>query len=545
MTAFVSKIDSDYKIKTQYKQQETFSQQLQPQTQIELEEVYDPKKSVFGELQAFVAGVKRDNPNAGPLKVVADMEKIGNDKPILNVVNKRYSGHMVFKVCTAVGTVLDIFKVRQPSTQKADPNASDFDKSASVAQARDEIMLTCHAYETAINGQARDEKIKLLRKNLALGQFGLVRTGSSGKKVKLAVTVREFITTVKKSTIKGKLDEVIKSEKQNTIELPKIIYEKCTANNRIIWEKVDPNKELSLNASIKTWDEYQPRVVLEEDLEIANMLFSKDIVTAIETTGSKSEFFPKLLKHMCNEYKVLFNTLKEVMPRFVDNLGNLTHGYKNYLKRIELLANSNTIFEEGSTEKKIYENQQKLTPMYKILEKAAVELEQIARLETEITGTIKTPSKELVECLQKGKLTIKDYNASKSKKTMKEFIAKERQAIIDRQTNANSDIVETSRLLSEQTTQLFDSVHPYKRDLDIIDETQVSLDEMVGKYQDLLNGHDDSTKTFKLSKEEVTSIQLQLKLINEKITETVKFKTSLEIKPLEKKDLTFKKEQSH
>ncbi len=233
------------------------------------------------------------------------------------------------------------------------------------------------------------------------------------------------------------------------------------------------------------------------------------------------------------------------MSRFVNNQVKLTYGYTNYLKHMELLANSNTVFEEGSITQKLLDNQQKLTAMDKILGKATVDLERIERLEMEITGTIKIPSTELVECLQKGKLTIKDYNSTKSKKAIKEVIAGERQAIIDRQSNANRVIFETSRLVSEQKTQLFDTVHPYKRDLDIIDDTQFSLEEMAGKYQDLLNGHNDSNKTFKLSKEEVTSIQLQLKVINDKITEIGKFKVSLEVKPLEKKDQTLKKEQSH
>ncbi len=503
----------------------------QQQPQIEVEEIFDPNKTGFGELQAFVARVKRDNPNAGPLKVVVDMEKTGDDKPILNVVNKKYSGHMVFKVCTADGRVLDTLKRRQPSTQKVDPNASDSDKSAAVSKARDEIMLTCHAYETAINGQATDEKIKLLRKNLALGQFGLVREGG---KIKLAVTVREFITTVKKSKIKGKPDELIKSEKQRTIELPNIVYEKVIGQNNVVtWKKVNTEEPIDFNGNKKAWNEYQPPVFLKDD-KTEELLHSDNIVQDIDVGGreQRSGKLGKLIEHTRRESNSLDKKLISVKNNLVDEQGDLKGGYKSYLEH-EKLHLPNAVPPEGSLEKKIRDHQNSIPQLNTLKQTAETKLAMLTRIEAELdSGRAGTtgPSEALDDFRFGSNINITDnrqYNDPLIKEKIKKAIAASRRENTINKQEADKEIATKNKLISEQKKELFEAGRPYKMALVSLDETQASLTAMRNQYKKLIDDHGEANNLFKLSVDDLAAVKAEYNNLTDKISAVIKFKADL------------------
>ncbi len=91
------------------------------------------------------------------------------------------------------------------SQQKLEEKALESEKSEALSNARDKVLASFFMYKAAINGKVTDDNIKLLRRMLGLGggwKF-VSNSGSSSKKIKLAVVIDEEVTRVEESKVKG------------------------------------------------------------------------------------------------------------------------------------------------------------------------------------------------------------------------------------------------------------------------------------------------------------------------------------------------------
>ncbi len=551
--------DGDY-IRVRYQQQQQPVQQQQGPTgpqggtgpqqepQIEVEERYSTTEP-FGRLQKLVDDAKRENPLArGPLKVIGDVKKTPDGKPILNVYKGWYSGTMIFKVIDADNRELATLEELQPtSQQKLDEKASESEKAEALGKARDKLLVSCLMYKTAINGKVTDDNIKLLRQKLGLGGGWKIdsTTESSSKTIKLAVIIDEEVTRVEKSKVKGQPDKTRTFTKQRTIELPNIIYIKCTENNKVIWKEINPDTPIQFNASDRrTWEEYKPDVFLEDD-ETVKMLHSDNIVQEIDLNGpeERSKKLGDLIKRTRHEGETLGRKFESVKNHLVDNQGNFKPGYQEYLKHQEIARqkenarqNAQNFIPPGvSIEKRIYDNEQNLPLLNTTKQENELKIIKLKELITEINiKKLTNPSDNLKDFAFFKNVKFdspEHYKNSVIKSKIAKFIETELKTTDDLLQETEKEIAKTNKLISDETKTLFDAGRPFTMNLESLDETQASLMAMGNQYDKLLIAH--GRKEIKLSDSDLKNVMREANSINAKISDIIKFKAELKNKPLE------------
>lgn len=334
---------------------------------------------------------------------------------------------------------------------------------------------------------------------------------------------------------------MIKSEKQRTIELPKIVYERVIGQNNVVtWKKVNTEEPIDFNGNKKAWNEYQPPVFLKDD-KTEELLHSDNIVQDIDVGGreQRSGKLGKLIEHTRRESNSLDKKLIPVKNNLVNEQGDLKGGYKSYLEH-EKLHLPNAVPPEGSLEKKIRDHQNSIPQLNTLKQNAETKLAMLTRIEAELdSGRAGTtgPSEALDDFRFRSNINITDnrqYNDPLIKEKIKKAIAASRRENTINKQEADKEIATKNKLISEQKKELFEAGRPYKMALVSLDETQASLTAMRNQYKKLLDDHVDANNLFKLSVDDLAAVKAEYNNLTDKISAVIKFRADLKIKPLQK-----------
>lgn len=457
---------------------------------------------LYGKIGALMKRAKEDNPNVGALTVKVEPRMVG-DSMVLdqygdpNSNKSWYKGTVKISILDSQGNEVGTAEhtIYPPDRVSRDKYADEKAQGC----ARNSILLVCNAHEHAFNtnitgaDEATKDKIEKLRKQLGTGEIPVEYAVVRGEE-----TIKHSVIVLKKD-LEGKVT-------REELGIPEKLYERVDTQQGKIWKPTTNSlEELQQSGSgyLKA-GEYKPRVILEKDREMMELVYSSDKDIQQKIKEDKSQL-PKLLEGIKRENKWCRDEMNTIKGRLLDKNGEVSQSFKSYLDH----KNNGRKLEkqEGTLENQIKKAKDTIT-------QKEGELEQLRGDKEKLDGLLGALSLQPVVFTEDQQVYFwrnqerpePPYDTATVLDIGKEVTNQRGNRITEIQ-NTDQELQNAIREKSEKTKELFEITHRHDQDIEMLTKLSKDFESKYDTLADLSLKLDLDTAELDLDTAEIDSIK--------------------------------------
>ena len=388
-------------------------------------------------------------------------------------------------------------------------------------QARDEMFNYCDAYEASFSNKLDDANIQ------ALYNFLKKAAGLSSKKDNLNRVQRALL-------INNKI-----------ISLPEKIYRLIVdKQGKRLWRpvKLEDDKAIDFNETYRTADEYKPYIVLETDIEMSVLAYSS-LDKFKECCGGNYVNLNKFLNFLKRDNKIRFSRFKEIKSKYhlIDREGKVTPGYKKFIKRHQILMKmEQNSFSFNDLEYQDYQDLKEYIDSKKKHDEMTVKLRAD---KDQISSLQKLPNLAKNDLPDDEDSPIHQYIQSKNLELDETIDFKQQLLISIRNdmkqqnnllTKLSSEIATQEKELAKVKRKIYDDMHSYLYEVDILSEIETSLMHRLKllkslSFESTTQQMQESLSNTEIRTEAIYKHKIEIESINAKLDELKKYNAKLEL----------------